>query len=242
MANTTLLTAEQHKHLKVLVNYSDALGDNLMWVPTYPAEFRSIQVDYPILFQKDSKSGSFIPAALLGLEQGENLFLGEGDAWEAAYVPLMVQRIPFSIGQYGEGKKRLVNIDLDHPKVSESEGQLLFEEHGAPTEYLERISGILEAIHVWNEQNKEFMSTLAELDLLEPVTIDITLDDGTQGQLMGFYALHEEKFKKLEDTAFQSLYKKEFLEPIYMAIASLGNIRKLIDRKSRRATPDALAS
>lgn len=242
MANTVLLTADKHKHLKVQLKYSSALGDNVMWSPTYPAEFRSVQADYPILFHKDAKTGGFIPAALFGLEQGENLFLDESGEWDAAYIPLMMQRIPFSIGLYGEDKKRLVNVDLDHPKVSETDGVALFEEHGAPTEYLERVSGMLEAIHVWIEHNNAFIAAITDLNLLEPVTVDITLDNGTQGQLMGFYAVNEDKLKQLDAAAFHLLYEQDFLEPIYMAIASVTNIRKLINRKSKQASAASLAS
>ncbi|WP_041521727.1 SapC family protein [Gilvimarinus agarilyticus] len=242
MANTVLLTADKHKHLKVKARYSSALGDNVMWSPTYPAEFRSVQADYPILFHKDANSEKFIPAALFGLEQGENLFLGESEQWDAAYIPLMMQRIPFSIGLYGEEKKRLVNIDLDHPKVSDSDGVALFEEHGAPTEYLERVSGMLEAIHVWVEHNDKFMAAVSELNLLEPVTVDITLENGTQGQLMGFYAVNEDKLKLLDATDFHTFFEQDFLEPLYMAIASVANIRKLINRKSKLTTKASLAS
>ncbi|WP_049723290.1 SapC family protein [Gilvimarinus polysaccharolyticus] len=235
MANNVLLNSEKYRALKVKTGYSGSLGDNVMWAPTYPAEFRSVQADYPILFHKDASTGGFFPVALFGLEQGENLFLAEGDVWNATYVPLIIQRIPFSIGLYGEEKKRLINIDLDHPKVSETDGVRLFEEHGAPTEYLERISGMLEAIHVWNDHNKKFTEMLHDFDLLEPVTIDMTLDNGTQGQLMGFYTIHEDKLKTLDSEKLKELHKKEFLEPIYMVLASLINIQKLIERKSKRA-------
>lgn len=236
MTKTVLLNKENHTDLRVNTHYSRALGDGVMWVPTFAAEFRNLQSHYPILFQKDTTTGRFFPLALFGLAQGENLFLND-NGWDCTTIPLMLQRGPFSIGLYGEGdvneKRRLIHIDLDHPKVSTSEGERLFETHGAGTAYLERVSGMLEAIHVWSLDNELFIEALLSLNLLEPVTFDITLADGSKGQLLGYYSIHEERLADLSAQELQDLNQKNFLLPIYMALASLSNIRKLIERKSR---------
>ncbi|WP_161955527.1 SapC family protein, partial [Escherichia coli] len=69
-----LLDNISHKDLRVITERGAAWGDNVMSAPVTPDEFRSLQADYPILFQPDG-SGSFLPVALFGLEQGDNLFL-----------------------------------------------------------------------------------------------------------------------------------------------------------------------
>lgn len=206
-----------------------------MCTPTFASEFRNLQPYYPILFQKDAETARFLPVALFGLEQGENLFLKEGK-WDCLYIPFMIQRGPFSIGLYGDSdesdKQLMIHIDMDHPKVSDDEGLRLFEPHGGVTDYLEKVSGLLDAIHKSNQHNNMFMEALIEKDLLEPVTIDVTLNNGFQGQLFGFYTIKEERMAELSAADLFSLNEKGFLFPIYMAIASISNIRKLIERKS----------
>lgn len=233
---TVLLNSNDHGNLRIDASYRASLGDAVMWVPTYSEEFRSIQAHYPILFNKDEKTGQFSSVALLGLEANENLFLQDG-SWQASYIPLMIQRVPFSIGRYfdEEEERRLVHIDPDHPKVSTDEGQRLFESHGASTQYLERISAMLETIHQWVQRDIGFIKALEELELLEPVSIDITLENGTTGQLMGFYTINETALAEISSEALYSLQKHRYLEPIYMAIASLANIRRLMELKASKS-------
>jgi len=42
------------------------------------------------------ETGRFEPSALLGFQPQENLFFVDG-RWDAAYVPLQIQRQPFSL-------------------------------------------------------------------------------------------------------------------------------------------------
>lgn len=238
MVNTVLLNSEKHRDVRVDPGFCQEYGDAVMWSQTFSPEFRAVQGHYPILFQKEPSTGRFFSVALFGFEQGENLFLTKDNRWDAGYIPLMMQRIPFSIGVYNaeaeEERRRMLHIDLDHPKVHSDKGLRLFEEHGANTDYLERVSGILEAIHHWNEHEKGFIDMLTELNLLEQVTMDITLKTGTKGQLLGFYAIHEERLKALNGEQLAALNGEGFLEAIYMAVASTQKIRALMDRKAQR--------
>lgn len=239
MAKTVLLNKEQHLDLRVDTRYSAAHGDAVMWVPTFAAEFRKLQTHYPILFQKDTNNGRFFPVALLGLEQGENLFL-TAQGWNCSYIPLMQQRIPFSIGLYSEGdngaKRPMINVDIEHPKTSTGNGERLFEVHGGVTPYLEKISSMLDVINDWNAHNEQFIKALLELELLEPVTIDMTLANGNKGQLFGYFTIKEERMVELSAAELHSLNQQGFLLPIYMAIASLAKIKTLIDLKSATAS------
>ncbi len=240
MPNTVLLSSEKHRDLRVDPGYCRDYGDAVMLAQTFASEFRAVQAHYPILFQKDPSSGRFFAAALFGFEQGENLFLTEDRRWDAGYIPLMMQRIPFSIGVYPKNSEadgqRMLHIDLEHPKVQVgdgAEGQRLFEPHGANTDYLDRVSGMLEAIHHWHQHDRGFVDALVSLNLLEQVTLDITLDSGTKGQLMGFYTIHEERLAQLSDEQVAGLHAQQYLEPIYMALASMPKVRALMERKSR---------
>lgn len=227
-----------HANLKVRTEYSAELGDAVMSSPVFPHEFRNVQAHYPIVFSKES-SGRFRPIALFGLEQDSNLFL-HGDEWDANYVPMAMRMPPFLIGFAfpGSGESQMeVHIDIDHPRVSETEGQPLFLPQGGQTDFLKQIAGMLTEIHHAETSVQSFSVILDELDLIEPFTLDVTLDDGTKGRLAGLYTIAEEKLYSLSADGLSRLQEHNFLLPIYMAVASISQFRSLIDRRNRKGTP-----
>lgn len=238
MKNIEVVNNAKHKSVRVITRKDKALGDGVMLTNTFPLEFRFIQAHYPILFQKSHENDGYNAVALFGFEEGENLFLSER-GWEASYVPLMMQRHPFLIGfQRGPAGSeadttRVMNINMDSPRISNIEGERLFLEQGGNSEYLDYMASLLETIHVWNEQGKGFSQVLLEHNLLEPVTFDITLTTGRQAQLLGFYTINEEVLNKLSGDVLGKLNEMDYLLPIYMAVASLSNVNKLIKLKSQ---------
>lgn len=236
MANHVLLDNINHKDLKIISKRSADLGDNIPSVVTFPFEFRDIQTNFPICFCKDSETGKFYTAALFGFEEKENLFL-EGDQWDAAYTPLMLERQPFFIGkqqaQNGE-EQRLIYVDMDSPRVSSNQGQQLFLEQGGTSEYLQRISSILEAIYQGQQQTNEFVELMLKYDLIESFTLKVELNDATQNQLQGFYTINEDTLNGLSAEVITELMASGYLQAAYMVIASISNFRSLIERKNRR--------
>ncbi|MDH3552507.1 MAG: SapC family protein [Gammaproteobacteria bacterium] len=237
MPNHVLLNNVDHKDLKVITARSAEYGDNIQSAITFSWEFRSIQAHYPIFFRKGAESGEFNAVALFGFEDKENLFLSDA-GWDASYIPLTVEREPFLIGfqqPAGSGssdKAPVIHLDIDSPRISDSEGEAVFLAHGGISAYLERINSILNTINEGYGVHQLFIKELVERDLLESVALDIELNDGSQNRLMGFHTINEDALAGLDGSALADLNEKGFLLPIYMAIASLSNIRALIDKKN----------
>jgi len=231
MTNPVLLHTLDHKDLRVIRERGAAYGDDIMYCPTFPAEFRDIQAHYPIVFRETEVSPGFEAVALFGFEQGENLFLGQ-QGWDAAYVPMAVERQPFLIGRSGDELN--VHVDLDSPRISKDRGEAVFLEFGGRSEYLERVNSMLMTIHQGLQTMPQFVIVLKELELLESFTASIELDDGSQHRLKGFYTINEEKLTGLPGDMLERLSRAGYLQAIYMAVASLSNFRSLIERKERR--------
>lgn len=227
--NSVLLNNVDHRELRVITERAAEYGDAVMSALTFPDEFRNVQAHYPIVFQKAS-DGRFQPVALFGLRPDQNLFL-TSKGWEASYVPLSVERQPFLIG-VGSGDP-MIHIDLDSPRVSRSRGEPLFREHGGTSEFLDRMSSVLRALHEGVSRTPAFVAMLLEHDLLEPFTLEFPAGDGSKARLVGFYVIHEERLGQLPGTALERLQRTGYLQPIYMMLASLSNFRALIDRQSR---------
>ena len=237
MTNYALLNNVDHQDLRVITERSAEYGDDLMFVPTFPNEFRNVQAEYPILFHRNDQ-GEYYPVALFGFRDRENLYLDEA-GWHAHYIPAMVRRQPFLIG-YQEDKDnpggdsiRVLSIDMDHPRVNRDSGEALFQPLGGRTEFLEDMANLLEIIFEGSEHNKAFVAALTEHELIESVTFDITLDDGSRNQLLGFYAIDEDRLQSLPGSVLEHFSREGFLMPLFMALASTGNIRRLVDIKNR---------
>ena len=90
----------------------------------------------------------------------------------------------------------------------------------------------LEAIHAGHEHNKIFIEALLANDLLEPFTLEITLNNGSNNQLLGFYTISEERLRELDGDTLMKLNKEGYLQAIHMQLASFARIRTLIDKKN----------
>jgi hypothetical protein len=81
-----------------------------------------------------------------------------------------------------------------------------------------------------------FVQALQEQDLLEAVTMDITLNDGSRNSLIGFYTINEEKIPDLSAETLNLMNKNDMLMPLFMVLASTSNLRRLVDLKNARLT------
>lgn len=238
MAKIELLNNLDHKDLRVITTRSAEYGDNLWYTPTFPHEFRNLQRHYPIVFTKNSETGQFQAVALLGFELGENLFLNQ-DGWEAGYIPLSIMRQPFLIGyqdttEGGVPKTELViSVNMDSPRVSTTEGDRVFLEHGGNTDYLERVNSILNLVHQGLERNQPFIDMMLGMELLESFVLDVELNDGSEHRMSGFYTINEDSLAGLTGDDLVILNNNGYLEAVYMVMASQSNIPDLVDRKNR---------
>lgn len=226
-----LLNNISHKDLRIITQRGAQWGDNVMSCPVTPDEFRNLQAHYPIVFQPDGQ-GSFLPVALFGLQEGQNLFLN-GQGWDADYLPLAMRRMPFSIG-VSEDELRML-VDMASPRISYgAEGEAVFLPQGGNTEFLETANSILRILHEGNLAIPEFIRALVSHDLLESFVLDVERPDGSHGQLVGYYMIHEERLSALAADTVNLMHQADYLQPIYMAIASMSNLTKLIRRHLAR--------
>lgn len=238
MTQHVLLNSVDHQHLRVITERGSQYGDNLWFSPTFPLEFRSVQAQYPIFFVKDGVSGRLLPVALFGFQQQENLFLQHNN-WQHSYIPLSVLRQPFLIGQqqireHGvEQMQRVLHLDTQSPRLSETEGEALFLAYGGNSPYLEQMAGLLETLHLGLQDSQLFVELLLELHLLESFTLDVQLEDGSKHQMVGFYTIAETVLQQLDATALALLHQRGYLQAIYLQIASQSRIRQLLQLKNQ---------
>ncbi len=235
MSNHQILNSAEHSGLRVHSGAGALFGDNVMACLTVPQEFRHVQGHFPIVFRRDISSGSFSALALFGFENGENLFL-DGEHWDAGYRPLALAIQPFLIGRAAtDTEAAQVHIDMASPRISNSgEGTLLFDENGQPTPYVEAIAERLGNLDQGYRASPAFFAALERYELLEPFTLEVPLNDGSRHSLVGYHIIDEARLAALDGAALGALHGEGYLQPVFMAIASLSRFDDLVARKNMR--------
>lgn len=234
MTNRVLLNNVDHGDLHVVTRGDAAFGDDINQVLIFPTEFEAVQREYPIFFRKDAE-GAFQSVALLGLDRDENLFLEER-GWNARYVPAIQQRGPFSIALRGDGEP-MIHVDLDDPRVLAAEaegGERVFLPAGGNSPYLQHVARLLGVIYDGLEFSKAMFAAFEAHGLVEPVDVEIKLDDYTQYDLPDLYTISQDRFAALDAAGLEALHRSGFLAAAQWVLSSLGNVGFLVELKNRK--------
>lgn len=227
MANVVILDPGEHRELRVRSEASPALGDAQRFVQVVIRELPLLVVHYPVFLTKDSETGAFFLGAMLGIDPEENLFLGP-NGWHDSYRPLNLQRAPFFVAA-----DRLA-IDLDSPRTSRTEGQRLFDDAGSATDYTQRIMAAFHELRPGLEATRAFIEALLALNLVEPIDIDLSFDDGERRELRDLYTINQDALRGLPDEAVLDLFRRGYLHLISLMIASTKQVPVLARMRNRR--------
>src|SRR5204862_5966966 len=93
------------------------------------AEFAIAARDYPLVFASVDGGSAFAPVIVLGIEQGENLFVDTAGEWDReVYFPAFVRRYPFCISKvYLDGEPQSERMVCVATSYIDSAGIELFD-------------------------------------------------------------------------------------------------------------------
>jgi len=226
--NPTLLNKEQHQNL-VLVQkerqYQFAQQTNS--IPLVVSEFSSCASNYPIVFVKAGEA--FMPAALLGVNDKENLFVDEQGGWDAEYIPAYVRRYPFILAEMSEeGEEFNVCFDESTELLTQApDGIKLFDKEGEPAEYLETVLNFLQEYQGQINTTQTIMSELKELDVMVERVMQVQRPSGEILVVNGFYVVDVDKIHALDDDKIVNLFRSGLLEVIQTHWISLIQVNRL---------------
>jgi hypothetical protein len=237
VANRVVLDHQIHRDVRIAATRPTRENAEINAVSVIPREFPRLLAHYPIFFTKNTETGRFELSALLGFRSQENLFFVDG-RWDAGYVPLQIQRLPFSLitrrADDSQGKPPTLDVAIDLSQTVQSpEGERLFLEDGQPTKLLQGITSMLSALVAGTKDAYAFTGRLVELNLIEPVQIDIEFVDGSDTKLQGLFWIAAAALKALPAAQLAELRDREFLEWMYFQMASIAHVSVLVARKNR---------
>ena len=197
-------------------------------------EFARAAAIYPVVFLEDKAQDEFRPVALMGLQEGENLFVDGAGKWQASYVPAIIRRYPFALASTGQEGQFTVCIDEGSALVNDSEGVPLFKEGGEPSEAIENVKRYLGELQQMDVFTRAFCKYFAEHNLFTPLNMRVRQGQ-QQRNISGCYVVNEERLNNLSGERFLEMRERRYLPAVYAHLVSLAQIERLITLQEERA-------
>ena len=221
-----------HQH-RILPLTEFHFAADMQTLPVTASEFKEAAKEYPIVFVKAQEdSEKLLPMLLLGLKNGQNLFVKDDGRWTARYVPAFIRRYPFIFAETGVDQLTLC-LDEAYSGFGTEQGTALFNAEG-DTDFLKGVVEFVSAFHRDSRVTEIFLEKLKSLDLLEEKNLKAELRDGREFVVNGFQVVSEEKLLKLEATQVQALFTSGELGLVYAHLMSLSNLNRLVDMAVER--------
>ncbi|MFT4937344.1 MAG: hypothetical protein ACI88A_000358 [Paraglaciecola sp.] len=227
------LDKDKHKDIKINLNHNFGHAKDAHLAAASLREYAQVASCMPIVLVKDPKSDTFHSVAMLGTEQGVNLYLKDGK-WQGHCVPLNIQRYPFDVRP--DGDKLGVFIDENSDLVG-TEGESVFTEAGEASPYLQNRQQLLSDLANSEMATQGFIKKLIELDLLDPIQLNIQYVSGQKRNITGMHAISEKRLQALDESVILELHKAGFLGAIYAILMSLGQLNRLVQLSSGGEAP-----
>lgn len=237
------LSAENHGNLGINPSdrpYAFVAESNI--VPLTVTEFAPAALSYPVIFVGDNRQ----PVAVLGLRQGENLYVEEGRFRADAYIPAYVRRYPFVFANDEAQKRLIMCVDRAAPFLAEGGQQPLFKD-GQPSEFTQQAMEFCNNFEQERLRTESFVKLLEDLDLMD-VREAVFTPRGPQGEpgepqkIAEYYAVSEDKLKALPADKLVELRDNGALGQIYSHLTSLLGWDRLIAMTFQRAAQQPAAA
>lgn len=236
---------ERHRNKKVrnTTQFDYAAGFHIAYVTVH--EFARAAATYPIVFLEDKPNDGFRPVVLMGLQPGENLFVGADGAWNASYIPAMIRRYPFALSKGAEENRFVVCVDEASSLLSDTEGAPMFDDKGEPTQVIENVKRYLSELQQMDMLTQQFSRFLLTNNLLTPLNMRVNATTQARN-ITGCFVINEERLNSFSDALFLEVRAKGFLPAIYAHLMSLPQIERLVQLSKAKtgaaATPAAAAA
>jgi hypothetical protein len=229
------LTAERHGGWAIATREADyRFAAGMIAIPIMASEFAMVAQEYPIVFAGGGQQG-LAPVALLGLRDGENLFVSPEGQWTGRYIPALLRQYPFGFAEGNDSNPSLLCIDEASPLCrQDGAGEALFDANGETTPYLKKIIEFANAMMRARKITQLLGERLQTLDLLNQRQLTFTETDGRTATVRGFATVDREKLHGLPAEAVKDLLTSGVLELIHVHMLSLGRRENLRQRLQPR--------
>ena len=226
------INLDQHGKMKVRGMTSIPQMGQAHAVPVTVDEFSLAQRFYPIVF---SVGGTPVPIALMGLNEGVNVFLDQDGRPidNNVYIPAYLRRYPFLLAKLRPDTDELsLCYDPTSGAIGEfEEGEALFD-GDQPSDATKAILQFCEQFEAAGQRTGAFVEELKSSDLLMDGEVAIQPQGFEQPFIYrGFRMVDEEKLKNLRGDELRKMNQNGMLALIYAHLFSLSQMREVFGRQ-----------
>jgi len=226
------LNLQQHGSWKIRRLEKSPAMANVHAVPATVEEFPLLQRHYPIVF---SVGENPVPLALMGLNEGVNVFLDQDGVLidREVYVPAYLRRYPFLLARLQPDSDELsLCVDPTAGAVGDfPDGEPLFD-GDQPSETTKAILQFCEQFETAGQRTGAFMDELRASGLLMEGEVAIQPEGAEQPFIYrGFQMVDEEKFRDLRGDELRKMNQSGMLGLIFAHLFSLSQTRDIFSRQ-----------
>ena len=226
------LNVTQHRAMKVRSSLKMSHVARTHAIPLTVDEFALVQRHYPIVF---SIGDNPIPMALMGLNEGVNVFLDDDGRVrdQQIYIPAYVRRYPFLLARLRPDSDELsLCFDPTAEAVGEYEdGEPLFD-GDAPSAATNAILQFCEQFEAAGQRTAAFMEDLKKSELLMDGEVAIQPEGVEQPFVYrGFRMADEEKLRDLRGDELRKMNQSGMLPLVYAHLFSLTQMRDVFAKQ-----------
>ena len=241
MPNFQAITRARHANQRWqrVSNYGFAAQDAV--APLVAAELPKAVMSQPIAFIE--QAAGFVPAAVLSLMPGKDLYVAKSGCWTGDYIPAAFRSYPFRLANTDDGQQVLC-IDEDSGLVSNSpEGERFFNEDGQPAQAILDILNFLTQVERSRVVTAAACAALQKHALIRPWTITLKTETGEQ-QIAGLFQIDEAALNQLSAEALHEVSQAGALPIAYCQLLSMQHLPllgQLIDAHAKAEQAQALS-
>ncbi len=235
------LNLDQHGKMKVRGITSMPEVGRTHAVPLTVDEFALVQRHYPIVF---SVGDVPVPIALMGLNEGVNVFLDENGraADPNLYIPAYLRRYPFLLAKLRpESDELSLCYDPTSGAVGDfDEGEPLFD-GDQPSAATQAILQFCEQFEAAGLRTNAFVEELTRSDLLMDGEVAIQPEGAEQPFVYrGFRMVDEDKIRNLRGDELRKMNQNGMLPLVFAHLFSLSQMRDVFARQMQQGKAPSL--
>jgi hypothetical protein len=224
--NLVPLSSDAHAAFGLKQRDNMAFARDTHAIPVTVDEFALAQRHYPIVFGADDNA---VPLALVGLREGENLFVDPDGQWRArAYIPAYLRRHPFMLARLSEDQNVLSLMFDDSWGLVSADGEQKLFEGTEPSEVCKGVLKFCEEFEQAVARTRGFIEEVKKLDLLMDGQASIQNPGMAEpANFSGFKMVDEKKLQNIRGDQARKMVQNGMMGLLYAHLFSLSLMRDL---------------